>query len=263
MNYWTQLSIDFANQKDYLDELFSVYPISIGEPRKIPDDKWNRVQLAFNENDNEELLKSVLALDLFPIKDSYVGFFRMDESAIKRNPKIVARICGSLRHMGLDKIKARSSEPKETNRQMGQAFRNWLKKGTLGVFPIHLKEFLQTTEDAVLEGSDKDLKEFAKEHLGYNRNKGLDFVGRFNGKYVIGEAKFVSSEGGNQNKSFDDADQTLITEFSADFEVVKIAILDGVIYIKSGKKMHTAITGTHSELNIMSALVLRDFLYQL
>ncbi len=26
MNYWTQLSIEFANQRNYLDELFSVYP---------------------------------------------------------------------------------------------------------------------------------------------------------------------------------------------------------------------------------------------
>ena len=26
MNRWTQLSIEFANQRNYLDELFSVYP---------------------------------------------------------------------------------------------------------------------------------------------------------------------------------------------------------------------------------------------
>jgi len=26
MNYWTRLSKDFANQRNYLDELFSVYP---------------------------------------------------------------------------------------------------------------------------------------------------------------------------------------------------------------------------------------------
>jgi len=26
MNYWTQLSITYANQRNYLDDLFSVYP---------------------------------------------------------------------------------------------------------------------------------------------------------------------------------------------------------------------------------------------
>lgn len=138
-----------------------------------------------------------------------------------------------------------------------------LRQGTLGVFPIGLNEFLSSTENAILDGSDRILKDFAKEHLGYTRNKGLDFVGRFNGKYVIGEAKFVSSEGGNQNKSFVDADQTLIAEVKGNANVVKIAILDGVIYIKSKKQMYRAITSTHSELNIMSALVLREFLYQL
>jgi hypothetical protein len=26
MNYWTELSIEYANQKSYLDDLFHVYP---------------------------------------------------------------------------------------------------------------------------------------------------------------------------------------------------------------------------------------------
>lgn len=263
MNYWTQLSIEYANQKSYLDDLFQVYPLNPELIRSIDEGKWKKVETAYNQEDNEKLFNAVLALDLFPIKDSYVGFFRQDKSAIERNPKTIARICGMLRQMGLDKIRERSSQPKETNRQMGQLFRNWLNKGTLGVFPVNLKEFLANKENAILDGSDKVLKDFAKEHLGYNRNKGLDFVARFNGKYVIGEAKFVSSEGGNQNKSFDDADQTLIAEMVGNADAVKIAILDGVIYIKSKKKMYTAITSTHSELNVMSALVLRDFLYQL
>ncbi|CAN5849156.1 hypothetical protein BH20ACI4_BH20ACI4_23340 [soil metagenome] len=100
MNYWTQLSIDFANQRNYLDELFTVYPLVVGLEREISENKWKRVESAFNNEENDELFKSVLALDLFPIKDSYVGFFRMDKTAIERNPKTVARICGALRSMG-------------------------------------------------------------------------------------------------------------------------------------------------------------------
>jgi len=26
MNYWTELSVEFANQRDYLDQLFKIYP---------------------------------------------------------------------------------------------------------------------------------------------------------------------------------------------------------------------------------------------
>jgi len=35
------------------------------------------------------------------------------------------------------------------------------------------------------------MKNYAKTRMNYNRNKGLDFIGKFNGKYVIGEAKFL------------------------------------------------------------------------
>ncbi len=42
-----------------------------------------------------------------------------------------------------------------------------------------------------------------------------------------------------------------------------MTILDGVLYIKGGHKMYKAITGKYRNKNIMSALVLREFLYQL
>lgn len=46
-------------------------------------------------------------------------------------------------------------------------------------------------------------------------------------------------------------------------KAVKIAILDGVLYIKGENKMHKTITEQYKDYNIMSASVLRDFLYQL
>lgn len=100
---------------------------------------------------------------------------------------------------------------------------------------------------------------FAKEHLGYNHNKGLDLVARFNGKYVIGEAKFLTDFGGHQNAQFNDAITTATTKVDA----ITIAILDGVLYIPGNNKMYQSITETYKEQNIMSALVLREFLYQI
>ena len=101
---------------------------------------------------------------------------------------------------------------------------------------------------------------FAKKHLGYKHNKGLDLVARFNNKYVIGEAKFLTDFGGHQNAQFNDAIRTVETE---GVKAVKVAILDGVIYIKGKNKMHKLITEDYKNYNIMSALVLRDFLYQI
>ncbi|HHS49555.1 MAG TPA: restriction endonuclease, partial [candidate division Zixibacteria bacterium] len=137
---------------------------------------------------------------------------------------------------------------------------NWLNSGALGVLPVATDEFLSSDSDAILAASDDEKKRLAKELLNYNRDKGLDFVARFGGKYVIGEAKFLSDFGGSQNSDFEDAIATLETK---DANAIKVAILDGVLYLRSRSKMHRFITNPYKNYNIMSALVLREFLYHL
>ena len=260
MNHWTQLSIDYANQRSYLDDLFQVYPTIPDGIRELNGDLWKDVEKAFNKKDNTALLKNLVKLDLFPIKDSYIAYLRRDKTALERNPATAARLSGRLYEMGLDTIYARCSEPKETNRQIGPLFKRWLNKKALGIQPVKLEEFLATKENAVLDASDAEMMKFAREHLNYKHNKGLDFVGRFNGKYVIGEAKFLTDFGGHQNAQFNDAIATINAK---DVKAIKIAILDGVLFIKGKNKMYKDITGKLKDENIMSSLVLREFLYQL
>ena len=259
MNHFTQESINLANQRDYLDQLFSVYPLSPDSIREIDHGIWDRIERSFNNQDNVNLFKSLLELDLFPVKDGYVPYFRRDPSAVNRNPKTVNRICGRVRELGLDKLYERCTQPKETNRQMGPLFRRWIESGTLGLFPVGELQFMSNDADAILMGSDAQLMEFAQSHLGYTRDKGVDFLGRFNGKYVIGEAKFISDEGGHQNDQFLDAMTTLHSKTRDN--VVNVAILDGVLYIPGRKKMYTSITT--DDVPVFSALLLREFLYQL
>jgi len=260
MNNWTKLSIEFANQRNYLDELFKVYPTIPEGIRDIDKPKWNAIEKAYKTKNKVELLELLLSLNLFPIKDSYVAYLKRDSSAISRNPATIDRLYGRLVELGLDKIWERCSEPKETNRQIGPLFRRWINKGILGVPIVKMNDFLSKKDNAILNASDKEMMNFAKKHLNYNRNKGLDFVGRFNGKYVIGEAKFLTDFGGHQNAQFSDAISTIKTE---NVKAVKIAILDGVLYIKGNNKMYKDVTTTYADCNIMSALVLREFLFQL
>jgi hypothetical protein len=260
MNHWTKLSIDYANQRSYLDDLFQVYPTIPDGIREVNESRWRKIQMAFEEKDNLSLIKEVLKLELFPIKDSYIAYLKKDESAILRNPKTIDRICGRLYEMGLDKIYEKSTEPKETNRQIGSMFGNWIKKKSLGIDPIPLTQFENVKTNAILAGSDEEKKMFAKKHLNYHREKGLDLVAIFNGKFVIGEAKFLTAEGGSQNSDFEDAITTLENK---EANAIKIAILDGVPYIKSKSKMHKFITNPYKNYNIMSSLVLREFLYQI
>lgn len=260
MNYWTELSIEYANQRSYLDDLFQVYPTIPDGIREINLDRWKDIEIAFENKDNENLIKEFLKLEIFPIKDSYVAYLKRDSTSILRNPKTINRICGRIYEMGLDKIFERCSEPKETNRQIGPFFRRWINAKALGIKPVSLEEFISTKNDAILNGSDKQLLDFASSKLNYKYSKGLDFIGRFNEKYVIGEAKFLTDFGGHQNAQFNDA-ISLIQ--SKGVKAIKIAILDGVIYIKGNNKMYKDITTKYKDLNIMSSLVLREFLYQL
>lgn len=260
MNAWTKLSIEYANSRSYLDDLFQVYPTIPEGIREIDENIWKSVEKAFNLKDNVVLVSELLKLNLFPIKDSYIAYLKHDNSAIDKNPKTINRISGRLYEMGLDKIFAKCSEPKETNRQIGPMFKQWLNKKSLGIKPVCLDKFLSSDNDAILNASDKAMMDFANKYLGYKHPKGLDFVARFNKKYVIAEAKFLTDFGGHQNAQFNDAIATIEAK---GVKAIKVAILDGVLYINSKNKMHKLITETYKDYNIMSALVLREFLYQL
>lgn len=141
MNCWTQLSIDYANQKSYLDDLFQVYPTIPEGIRDINGDCWKKIEVAFNKKNNDTLLRELLKHNLFPIKDSYIAYLKRDKASIERNPKTINRICGRLYEMGLAKILERCSEPKETNRQIGPFFRRWLNNKSLGIQPVSLDDF--------------------------------------------------------------------------------------------------------------------------
>jgi hypothetical protein len=260
MGYWTDLSIKYASQRNYLDELFKIYPTIPDGIREINEDRWYHIENSFKAHNNISLITHLLKLDLFPIKDSYVAYLKKDPDAMQRNPNTLNRLCGRLYEMGLDRIFEKCSEPKETNRQIGPFFKRWLNNDGLGIKPVSISKFQSTTENAVLDASDAEMKAWCKNHLNYSRDKGLDFVGRFNGKYVIGEAKFLTDFGGHQNAQFADAISTITNK---SVKAITIAILDGVLYIKTNNKMYRDITTTYSNCNIFSALLLREFLYSL
>ena len=260
MNYWTKLSVDFANQRNYLDELFKVYPTIPEGIREINKTIWKSVENAFHNKNNLLLVKSLLDFDLFPIKDSYIAYLKRDRKSLKRNPQTINRIAGRLYEIGLNKLFEKCSEPKETNRQIGPLFKRWIKSGAIGLQPIPIKQFSSNNDNAILDASDSEMAQWCKDNLNYNRDKGLDFVARFNNKYVIGEAKFLTDFGGHQNAQFEDAISTIKIK---NINAIKIAILDGVLYIKGNNKMHLNLKNKYSKYNILSALLLRDFLYSL
>lgn len=264
MNTFLRRSIELANQRNYLDKLYAVYPSSVNAVRCLDSTKWGRVEGAYKNRDRANLITSLLELDLFPIKDSYIAYLRRDRSSIERNPRTIRRLSSYLFDMGIDEIYEKCSQPKEANRQIGPMFKSWVAQGNLEFPLMNLHEFTNSdmAKDSILCGSDKEMKDFASEVLDYKRDKGLDFVARVNGKYLIAEAKFLTDYGGHQDAQLLDALSTLDEKVGNN--VLTAAILDGVCFIESGNKMYSTITSErYKNKNIFSALYLRDFLYTL
>lgn len=270
MNIWTQRSIELANQSDYLDQLFKVYPLSANEKRELDSGIVDKLKVFLEKRDSVSLINLLLdqvkgkngEAHIFPIKYSYVSYLKNDRSAINRNPQTVERIASYLYEMGLKDILDKTSAPKETNRQMSSLFKNYIDKETLGlkVFKDE-NSFMGYDGDAIYNCSDKQAEKFAKQYLGYNRNKGLDFIARVNNIFIIGEAKFLTDFGGHQNAQLNDAIATLNTPInSKSFHIKKIAIIDGVAYIKSKNKMYNTIVKYSDDAIILSSILLREFL---
>ena len=177
-----------------MDELFKVYPVNPNLRRELSELQVANIIKAYDLRDNVMLIEALLKSELFPLKDSYVPFLRHDHTAISRNPQTVNRIAGNLYQIGLKEIIDKCTVPKETNRQMGPLFKNWINKNVIGV-PIlnDPDEFLSYDKNCILNASDSVMQDFAEKFLGFTRNKGIDFLAKFNSKmhsYIVEHSKY-------------------------------------------------------------------------
>jgi hypothetical protein len=254
---WVEKSIELANKPGYLDNLYAVYPMEAGQIRELQATVLKDIRKSFDMGDKLSLIKILLKnLDLFPIKDSYIAFLRKNPSALDINPKTVDRIGRRLLRMGYEEVIKASTQPKETNRQIGPLFHKWLP--TLGYPVLPEEKFISYKGTAFLEGSDKYLKDFSNRVFKTRLTKGLDLLLRVNGKFIIGESKFLTDFGGHQNAQFNDAINLLRSKSG---NAIKLAILDGILWIKGNNKMHSLAKKEKGV--ILSSLLLDDFIRSL
>jgi len=92
----------------------------------------------------------------------------------------------------------------------------------------------------------------------------LDFVCRANNTIVLGETKFITDFGGHQDRDFDDAMSTLRSNtIKTAYNIKIIAILDGVLYIPNKRTIFKTLKNLDDSETVISALLLRDYLYSL
>ena len=61
MNRWIKLSIEYANQRSYLDDLFKVYPTIPEGIRDINEDIWSNVEKFFNRKNLQKTVNYLQA----------------------------------------------------------------------------------------------------------------------------------------------------------------------------------------------------------
>lgn len=253
MNKWIKKSIEIANALRYLDKLSKIYVMNVNPERPLDKDLEQSIQKAFKDKKTKKLIKLLLEAEIFPVKDSYIGFIRAKEKAIDQNPETIKRIGERLYGLGIERLLQEATRPKETNRQLGSAFRQWLPSLS---YPILEKdEFTKAKGIAFLKGSDSALKNYAKKSLGCKLSKGIDVLFKKDNIYVIGEAKFLTTPGGEQDRGFDDASKFINSKSGT---AKRIALIDGYIWLKSNKGIYNKII--KSNLDIFSALLLKEFI---
>ena len=254
MNIWTRKSLEIARSTNYLDQLSSVYPIPHELNRPIDNQARTQISDAFTNRNHGELIRLLITQKKFPILDPYLGSLREDDSAIERNPDTIQRIARILYTIGLDKIIEGIEEPPQANRQLGQLFSRWLH--TLPFPFLDGDTFMQSSEICFHNGAEQILRNFANDHLGMNIEKSPDLLAK-SSHFVIGEAKFLTSHGGNQDKSFREV-MGFVSETNGN--AIRIGILDGVVWFCD--------SGLFSQIQqvdypVMTALLLPEYLQSL
>ena len=255
MSTWCTKSFTLVSKGGYLDKLSSIYTAPEPLPLSLSKSLYNRIESALNQPNDYALLECLLNLDRFPFNDPYVSFLRKNPQAINDNPNTVARLCSRLRQMGITEVVKGLEEPKQFNRQMGQLFRKWITSNYSSAKDEN--SFINSNLLIFLDASGEKLRQFANQ-IGCGLQKQPDFVAKHKNRYIVGEAKFIGTEGGNQNRAFDDALNLASRSYP---RAVTVAVLDGIIWLPDSGQMSRRLNNFSG--NALTALLLDDFLSSL
>ncbi|RXI26093.1 MULTISPECIES: restriction endonuclease [Aliarcobacter] len=261
MNEFMLNSLELS-KNNYLDLLLDIYPMEEEPRRSIPDHKKVEINCFCNSRDKLSLILTLLDLELFPIKDSYIAFLKRSndpERVLRNNPITIDRLGDRLLSMGYNEIIEECSKPKETNRKIGPMFKNWVQRLSSRYYITTDQNEILNSENGIiiLNTSDDDMKKFARNYLGYTSDKGLDFIAKKDNNYIVGETKFLTDFGGHQNAQLNDAMAIFNNNFNNN--VTPIAILDGVVWIEGKNYQYNTLLSNRDKF-IFSALYLPYFL---
>ncbi len=205
MNIWVERSIKLARSTGYLDRLVSIYPPDLPSDRPLDDVTKRRIRELHGQGKGVELLKLLLDISRrgrnpFPIEHPYVPLLRRERDRLfDKNPGVVNMLAQTILSLPVERIIRGCERSADINRVMGSAFHSWLrsyfpKQG----YPVLPESQFKTYRGiAFLDASNAQVMKYANRELGCNLSQGRDFLCKVLDRFVIGEARFLSTPGGS------------------------------------------------------------------
>jgi len=285
LNEWAKRTLELATNGNYLDRLLEIYPAKLPPGRPLPQDVKQKIVDLYHKGEYEKLV--ILLIELkdrnypFPIEHPYAALLRhlsrtKRYSVIKRNPQIIKELADLLVSLGLNNIIRGVERPKDINRTLGVAFKAWVnKKFRETPFKVvdnhNLLLKCSNNEICIYVGPDEKIAEFIKFYLRLkepeDRFFDRDIIVKVKNLYIVGEARFLSTPGGSQNR---DLDNTLrfvetmenIAGSTTDIKVKGIALIDGVVWFHNSYVKQIKQRAINDRV-VMSALFLKEYLLDL
>jgi len=260
LNEWVLRSIELFENTPYLDNILDVYPLQSASPERLNERLKRRIISAHQSRRTDELISILQSEVKFPYDEPLWFLMKNIQGCLDNNPRQIQRIADSLYSMTADETVFRLESAPKLNTQMGPMFTNWLR-GNFNL--LNIEDFTNSRVGIhILNSSEQDGKTFVNEVLNQDLEKRPDLVAKVNDTYIIGEAKWVGSPGGNQNKQVVEV-LNLCRDQRAN--VIRIGIIDGFPWATKNNVNNiindkTVVQVQESEYDIISALLLNDYL---
>lgn len=276
-NKWVEKSLKLAWERDYLDQLMNIYPAIPGIREPLPNELKTKIKKSFSRKEGRALLEAILSARKkgypFPIEHPYAGILgglpqKTKQVLLDRNPKLIKTIAKMLSIIGFSDVMKGMQRSPDINRQMGQVFKQWLKKhfGNKKAYSFG-SDLLNPTKGKVtfFDGGDAAIETYIHDILKVDL-AGLifrrDLLVNVNGTIIVGEARFLSSSGGSQTRDIGNTLEFVRTVNMSNIQNFQaIAIIDGVVWFDTTYRK--TMEGVPDSVPVMSALLIEDYLKEL
>jgi len=264
MNKWVSKSIELANAPGYLDKLSKIYPAALLPRRPLDNQAKEQIKTLHEEEKAKELVFFLLGLikqkHPFPIEHPYASILRQKPQLISKNPRVFEELGRIILSIPVEEIIKGCERSIDINRVMGQAFYNWLIQffPGRGIPILPESQFDDYNGKALLKGRNAKILDYVNRKIGIKSDRGRDFLYKIGDKFVIGEARFLSTSGGSQTRDLKET-----TEFIKKLRgrITAVGVIDGIVWFN--RSYVNLLRTLESDKPALTVLLLEEYLKSL